>query len=149
MTGGKGSRDRHHSAKGKCKHPPSPPLEDFGGSELSEEEFSSEYDSSPLPVSPMVSSNDSDDSMVLLAAERAYIRFVERARLGGLDDSEGRTPQGNPPPPWKRTPQTLRKRAAVAVVRTTVTTVWAVAAATRATVATAATPVATCHRCKQ
>jgi hypothetical protein len=38
--------------EGKRKRPPSPPLEDFGDSEYSEEEFSSKYDGSPLLSSP-------------------------------------------------------------------------------------------------
>jgi hypothetical protein len=39
-------------------------------------------------VSPVVSFDDSDDSMGLSAVERAYIRSVERAGIGRLDDSE-------------------------------------------------------------
>jgi hypothetical protein len=46
MAGGKGGKGKHHSSKGKRKCPPSPQSEDFGGSEFSEEEFSSEYDGS-------------------------------------------------------------------------------------------------------
>jgi hypothetical protein len=70
-------------AEGKRKRPPSPPSEDFDDSEFSEEVFSSEYEGSPDPVSPVASSDDSDDSMGLSAAERAYIRSVERAGLDG------------------------------------------------------------------
>jgi hypothetical protein len=46
----------------KCKCEPTPPSEDFGDSEYSEEEFSSEFEGSPAPVSPPASSDDSDDS---------------------------------------------------------------------------------------
>jgi hypothetical protein len=62
-------------------------LEDFGDSEYSEE-VSFEYDRFPAPVSPMVSSDDSDDSMGLSATERSYIWSVERTGLGGSDDSK-------------------------------------------------------------
>jgi hypothetical protein len=74
-------------ADGKRKHPPSPPSEDFEDSEYSEE-VSSEYDPSPALASPMASSEDSDDSMGLSIAARAYWRFIECAGLGGSDDSE-------------------------------------------------------------
>jgi hypothetical protein len=46
----------------KRKREPTPPSEDFGDSEYSEEEFSSESEGSPAPVSPPASSDDSDDS---------------------------------------------------------------------------------------
>ena len=45
----------------KRKREPTPPSEDFGDSEYSEEEFS-ESEGSPVPVSPPASSDDSDDS---------------------------------------------------------------------------------------
>jgi hypothetical protein len=95
MDGGKGSRGRRHSGEGKCKHPLSPPSEDFGDLEYSKEELSSEYDGSPTPASPMASLDDSDDSMGLSAAKRAYIRSIERAGLGGSDDSEGEESLGD------------------------------------------------------
>jgi hypothetical protein len=82
----KGKKGRR-STDGKRKRPPSPPSEDFGDSEYSEE-VSSEYDLSPALASPMVSFDDSDDSMGLSNAEWVYIRSVERAGLGGSDDSE-------------------------------------------------------------
>jgi hypothetical protein len=72
---------------GSTSAPPSPPSKDFGDSEYSEE-VSSEYDRSPASASPMASSDDSDDSMGQSTAERVYIRSVERAGLGGSDDSE-------------------------------------------------------------
>jgi hypothetical protein len=84
--GNKGKKGRR-PADGKRKRPTRPPLEDFGDSEYSEE-VSFEYDRSPAPVSPMASSDDSDDSMGLFVAERAYIRSVECGGLDGLDDSE-------------------------------------------------------------
>jgi hypothetical protein len=46
----------------KRKREPSPPSEDFGDSEYSEEEFSSESEGSPVYASPPVLSDDSDDS---------------------------------------------------------------------------------------
>jgi hypothetical protein len=46
----------------KRKREPTPPSEDFGDSEYSEEEFSSESEGYPAPVSPPASSDDSDDS---------------------------------------------------------------------------------------
>jgi hypothetical protein len=41
----------------------------------------------PLPHPPVASSEDSDDSMGLSTTARAYWRSIERAELGGLDDS--------------------------------------------------------------
>jgi hypothetical protein len=46
----------------KRKRELTPPSEDFGDSEYSEEEFSSESEGSPALVSPPASSDDSDDS---------------------------------------------------------------------------------------
>jgi hypothetical protein len=46
----------------KRKREPTPPSEDFGNSEYSVEEFSSESEGSLTPVSPPASSDDSDDS---------------------------------------------------------------------------------------
>jgi hypothetical protein len=57
----KGGSSWHHSGD-KRKREPSPPLEDFGDSEYSEEEFSSESEGSPVYTSPPASSNDSDNS---------------------------------------------------------------------------------------
>jgi hypothetical protein len=48
----------------KRKREPTPPSEDFGDSE---EEFSSESEGSPVPVSPPASSDDSDDSQGIVA----------------------------------------------------------------------------------
>jgi hypothetical protein len=85
---GKGKRGKGlpRRADGKRKRPPSPPSEDIGDSEYSEE-VSSEYDMSPAPASPVASPEDSDDSMGLSTVARAYWRSIERARLGGSDDS--------------------------------------------------------------
>jgi hypothetical protein len=86
---GRGRRGRGwpRRADGKRKRAPSPPSEDFGDSEYSEE-ASSEYDRSPAPASLVVSSEDSDDSMGLSTAACAYWRSIERAGLDGSDDLE-------------------------------------------------------------
>jgi hypothetical protein len=51
----------------KRKREPTPPSEDFGDSEYSEEEFSSESEGSPAPIPLRESSDDSDDSQGLAA----------------------------------------------------------------------------------
>eukprot|EP00267_Zea_mays_P046813 XP_020399215.1 TATA-binding protein-associated factor 2N-like [Zea mays] len=71
---------------GRQAHP-SPPSEDFEDSEYSDK-VSSEYDCSLVSGYPVASSDDSDDSMGLSIAERAYARSIERAGLDGSDDSE-------------------------------------------------------------
>jgi hypothetical protein len=71
----------------KRKREPTPPSEDFGDSEYSEE-FSSESEGSPAPVSLLASSDDSDDSQGLAAEVWTYIRVVERSGLEGSDESE-------------------------------------------------------------
>ena len=60
----KSGNSSHHSGD-KRKREPSPPSEDFGDSEYSEEEFSSESEGSPVYASPPVSFDDSDDSQRL------------------------------------------------------------------------------------
>jgi hypothetical protein len=70
----------------KRKRAPSPSSEDFGDSEYSEE-VSFELDRSPTLASPPASSEDSDDSMGLSTVARAYWRSIERAELGGSDES--------------------------------------------------------------
>jgi hypothetical protein len=89
MTMGRGKRGKGwpRCTDDKHKCPPSPPLEDFGDSEYSKE-ASSEYDRSPAPAYPVASSEDSDDSMGLSTAAQAYWRSIERAGLGGSDDSD-------------------------------------------------------------
>jgi hypothetical protein len=72
----------------KRKREPTPPSEDFGDSEYSEEEFSSESEGTLAPVSPPASSDDSDDSQGLAAEVWTYIRVVERSGLAGSDESE-------------------------------------------------------------
>jgi hypothetical protein len=72
----------------KRKREPTPPSEDFGDSEYSEEEFSFESEGSPAPVSPPASSDDSDDSEGIVAEVWTYIRAVERSGLEGSDESE-------------------------------------------------------------
>jgi hypothetical protein len=75
----------------KRKREPTPPSEDFGDSEYSEEEFSSESEGSPAPIPLRESSDDSDDSQGLAAEVWTYIRAVERCGLEGSDeeDSDG------------------------------------------------------------
>jgi uncharacterized membrane protein YgcG len=72
----------------KRKREPTPQLEDFGDSEYSEEEFSSESEGSPAPVPPLASSDDSDDSQGIVAEVWTYIRAIERSGLAGSDESE-------------------------------------------------------------
>jgi hypothetical protein len=72
----------------KRKREPTPPSEDFGDSEYSEEEFSSESEGSPAPIPLRESSDDSDDSQGLEAEVWTYIRAVERSGLEGSDESE-------------------------------------------------------------
>jgi hypothetical protein len=72
----------------KRKREPTPPSEDFGDSEYSEEEFSSESEGSPAPIPLRESSDDSDDSQGLAADVWTYIRAVERSGLAGSDESE-------------------------------------------------------------
>jgi hypothetical protein len=69
----------------KRKREPTPPSEEFGDSEYSEEEFSSESEGSPAPV-PLRES--SDDSQGLAAEVWTYIWAVERSGLEGSDESE-------------------------------------------------------------
>jgi hypothetical protein len=85
---GRGKRGRSWPRRGDNKHKraPSPPSEDFGDLEYSEE-VSSESDRSPALASPPASSEDSDDSMGLSTAAQAYWRSIERAGLGGSDES--------------------------------------------------------------
>jgi hypothetical protein len=72
----------------KRKREPTPPSEDFGDSEYSEEEFSSEFEGSPAPIPLRESSDDSDDSQGLTAEVWTYIWAVERSGLEGSDESE-------------------------------------------------------------
>jgi hypothetical protein len=72
----------------KRKREPTPPSKEFGDSEYSEEEFSSESEGSPAPIPLRESSDDSDDSQGLAAEVWTYIRAVERSGLEGSDESE-------------------------------------------------------------
>jgi hypothetical protein len=72
----------------KRKREPTPPSEEFGDSEYSEEEFSSKSEGSPAPIPLRESSDDSDDSQGLAAEVWTYIRAVERSGLEGSDESE-------------------------------------------------------------
>jgi hypothetical protein len=72
----------------KRKREPTPPSKDFGDSEYSKEEFSSESEGSPAPASPPASSDDSDDSQGIAAEVWTYIRAVERSGLEVSDESE-------------------------------------------------------------
>jgi hypothetical protein len=82
----KGGSSSHHSGD-KRKREPTPPSEDFGDSEYSEE-FSFESEGSLAPASPLASSDDSDDSQGIAAEVWTYIRAVEHAGLEGSDESE-------------------------------------------------------------
>jgi hypothetical protein len=78
----KGGSSSHHSGD-KRKREPSPPSEDFGDSEYSEEEFSSESEGSPAYASTPVSSDDSDDSQGIATEVWMYIRAVACSKLEG------------------------------------------------------------------
>jgi hypothetical protein len=67
---GKGSSRRSGD---KRKREPIPSSEDFGDSEYSEEEFSSESEGSLVYASPPASSDDSDDSQGIAAEVWTYI----------------------------------------------------------------------------
>jgi hypothetical protein len=71
-------------AKARAKSP----LEDFGDSEYSEEEFSSESEGSLVYASPPVSFDDPDDSQGIATKVWTYIRAIERSGLEGSDESE-------------------------------------------------------------
>jgi hypothetical protein len=90
----KGGSSSHHFTD-KRKREPTPPSEDFGDSEYSEEEFSSESEGSPVHASPPASSDDSDDSQEIAAEVWTYIWAVERAGLEGSDESEVSLDEGN------------------------------------------------------
>jgi hypothetical protein len=62
MGKGKRGQGSPHRVGDKRKRDPSPPSEDFGDSEYSEEEVSSEAEGSLALASPSASSDDSHDS---------------------------------------------------------------------------------------
>jgi hypothetical protein len=88
MGKGKRGRGSPRHAGDKQKQDPSPPSEDFGDSEYSEEEVSSESEGSLALTSPPTSSDDSNDSQGIAADVWTYIRSVERAGLEGSNESE-------------------------------------------------------------
>jgi hypothetical protein len=88
MGKGKRGRGSPHRADDKWKRDPSPPSEDFGDFEYSEEEVSSESKGSLALASPLASSDDSDDSQGIAAEVWTYILSIERAGLEGSDESE-------------------------------------------------------------
>jgi hypothetical protein len=90
LTMGKDKRGRGspRHASDKRKRDPSPPSEDFGDSEYSEEEVSSESEGSLALASPPTSSDDSNDSQGIAAEVWTYIHSVEHAGLEGSDESE-------------------------------------------------------------
>jgi hypothetical protein len=77
MDGGKGGKGKRNSAYEKRKRSTCPLMEDFSDSKYYEEEFSSVFDDSPPSTSPVMSFDDSNDSMGLSVAERAYIWSIE------------------------------------------------------------------------
>jgi hypothetical protein len=83
----KGGSSSHHSGD-KRKREPTPPLEDFGDFEYSEEEFSFGSEGSLIPASPPASYDDSDDSQGIATEVWSYIQAIERAGLEGSDESE-------------------------------------------------------------
>jgi hypothetical protein len=124
---GKSKRGRGSSrhAGDKQKRDPSPPSEDFGDSEYSEEEVSSESDGSLALASPPTSSDDSDDSQGIATEVWTYIRSVERA---GLEESdEWRYPL------MRRTPSARPRSGAVTTATMRVVTVAATATTVTAT----------------
>jgi hypothetical protein len=78
MARGKKGKRWTHLADRKHKCPPSPPSEDFGDLEYSEE-VSFECDRSAAPASPVASSEDSDYSMGLYVVARDHHRDELRA----------------------------------------------------------------------
>jgi hypothetical protein len=129
MTMGRGKRGKGwpRRADGKHKRPPSPPSEDFGDSEYSEG-VSSEYDRSPTPASPVVSSEDSDTP---------WGCPLRRASTGDPSSVPGLVGEmTRRRPPRRRWKIPLTPRSGVAATRTTTraaTTVTAKVATTRAT----------------
>jgi hypothetical protein len=119
----------------KRKREPTPPSEDFGDSEYSEEEFSSKSEGSPAPASPPVSSDDSDDSQ---GSPRRY------GLTSGSSSAPGsRARMSRSTPQTRRIPPTCPRRAEAATAVTATTTKATVTAAATATRAvTAATSVA-------
>jgi hypothetical protein len=118
----KGGSLSHHSGD-KRKREPTPPSEDFGDSEYSEEEFSSESEGSPFYTSPPASFDDLDDSKGSLP--RCGHTFGSSSAPGSRARMSRRSPR------TRRTPLTRPRRAAVTA--TTRATTTATTETTRAT----------------
>eukprot|EP00267_Zea_mays_P040680 XP_008680920.1 prostatic spermine-binding protein-like [Zea mays] len=88
MGKGKRGRGSPRHAGDKRKRDPSPPSEDFGDSEYSEEEVSSKSERLLALASPPTSSDDLDDSQGIAAEVWTYIRSIERTGLEESDESE-------------------------------------------------------------
>jgi hypothetical protein len=126
----KGRGSSPHSGD-KRKRELSPPSEDFGDSEYSEEEFSSESEGSPVYASPPVSSDDSDGSQGIAA---------EVGRTSGLSSVPGsRARMSRGSPRTRRTPLTCPRKVTAATTTTRATTSMAVVMAMTATTAARAT----------
>jgi hypothetical protein len=88
MGKGKRGRGSPRHAGDKRKRDPSPPSEDFGDSEHSEEEVSSKSEGLLALASPPTLSDDLDDSQGIAAEVWTYIRSIERTGLEESDESE-------------------------------------------------------------
>jgi hypothetical protein len=119
-------------ADGKRKRAPSPPSEDFGDFEYSEE-TSSEADRSP--ASPLVSSKDSDDSMGLSTVARRT--GAPSSALGSVARMSRGSPRTRRTPPRSGAEAMVTTRATAAAATTTTGVTAARATAARATAATA------------
>jgi hypothetical protein len=108
----------------KRKREPTPPSEDFGDSEYSEEEFSSESDGSPAPI-PLRESSD--------ASPRGSRR--RSGRTSGPSSAPGSRARMSRSTPRMRRTRTVAARTRTATMTTTTTK--AVAAATVTVTATA------------
>jgi hypothetical protein len=135
----KGGISSHHSGD-KRKHEPSPPSEDFGDSEYSEEEFSSESEGSPVYTSPRC---------------RPMTRTIPRGSLPRCGCTSRpssalglRARMSRRSPRTRRTPPTRPRRGAVVTVTTRAMEVTAVveAMATTRVMTTAAAARATAAR---
>jgi hypothetical protein len=149
MDMGRRGRGLPRHAGSKRKRALSPPSEDFDDSEYSEE-ASSKFERSPAPASPLASFGDSDDSMGLSTMVWVYWRSIERAELGGSDESGSPRMRWTPPRSGAVATVTTRTTAAAAVTTaevmaakatTTRATVMVVVAMARATVMVATTAV--------
>jgi hypothetical protein len=146
----KGSGSSPHSGD-KCKHEPTPPSEDFGDSEYSEEEFSSESEDLRLPSLPR-------HRLMIQTTPRGLSR--RSGPTSGSSSAPGsRARMSQSTPRTRRTPRTRPRMAAAAMAMMTTTmeatvveaaiAAGAVTAAARAAMAAAARaatrPVARCH----